>query len=89
MSLALCYWNGGFAVQLGLKPPMFDRPYDPPVPPTVPVEAGPDTTLSFPTETDQCWDAALLCTPSPGKTTLRDPDDVSAGFLPAPAKNKR
>jgi hypothetical protein len=62
VSLGLCYWSGGFAVQLGHPPALLDRPPDVRVPPTSPVEAGPSTTLYFPTESDQSWDAHLLCT---------------------------
>jgi hypothetical protein len=89
MSLALSYWSGGFGVQLGLPPPLFDRPPDPPAATIIPIEAGPGTTLYFPTTSDQCWDSDLLCTPAPDKQTLRDPSSVAAGFLAKPRKNKQ
>jgi hypothetical protein len=86
MTLALVYWNGGFAVQGRLPPGLFDRPPDPHVAPTIRVDAGPGTTVLFPTDSDQCWNAALSCTPAPAKQTLRDPSSLGAGYLPGPPK---
>jgi hypothetical protein len=87
MALALCYWSGGFGVQLGLVPPAFDRPYDPPVAPTVEADTGSGSLVHVPTASDQCWDAPLPCAPSPVTAVRRNPADLGAGFI-MPRKKK-
>lgn len=89
MALALAYWHGGFTIELGRPPSLLERPPDPVQGATVPMQAGPHTTIYFPTHDAQCWDAHLLCTPTPGKQTLRDPHSFAAGFLPGPPNSQR
>ena len=84
-SVTTIAWSGGFTFRLDERvPSLLGAPRYPKTPTVDPTPAGPNTTIYFPTSSDQCWDYALPCSPWVLKQTLRDPDSMASGFTFAP-----
>jgi hypothetical protein len=80
LALAFSIWGGGFAFRQFLPPKLWGRPHAPKRAIVEKRTSGPNTEVFVPTESDQCFDAELPCTPTP-RQKLRG-SSLGSGFLP-------
>jgi hypothetical protein len=82
--LAVCVWGGAFAFRLDATiPKLWGRLRAPQTVEVERVSVEPGLEVFKPLTTDQCFDTALPCSPTPTSARLRRPGSLGSGFLPA------